>query len=527
MIRKETEKRILQEICINKILSEIEELGFKYLKSKSQFLNKGKDVDVLLQIYNLSSPFELNSDEELQFKFVIRSSIQLTKFNKWHKKQYKKDSVGLSNTLSTSYTFICPISFDSFSSQDFFEPSKARMFKLRILESFKSGSSENKYHPIENLRKIISEEILPSIKKVDNLNEIISMENIPQILKIDILYFRGEKETAKKKYLDFYSTIKNQISKEDKPHILGHYSRILKDLSDKFETLFNEEIDDKNNRTIVQINKENTKQITIGDSQYQLIANLSNIFPPINLNSGLADNSNRGLRVGNKGFTIFHRENVSSEWDLELNKSGEKDYQFKGIDIPSQISELIPPHTYDSATSQTKDGKLFFVGGYNTKSFLIDVEKQTKQVLWVHEAFKKGYKDYYKVSHNFGVNQASFIQNDKYLIACACHAKNTIWELSTRNRKELELPFEYTFEGAPPSTEFANDVKQIEPFKKTNHLALVIRKNALIFDNQFSIRGEIENVRLIKVSANEEVIGIITNKNNVEIYKKNTIGNKG
>ena len=79
MIRKETEKRILQKICTNKILSEIEDLGFKYLKSKSQFLKKGKDVDISLQIYNKSLPFELNSNEELQFKFVIRSNIQLTK----------------------------------------------------------------------------------------------------------------------------------------------------------------------------------------------------------------------------------------------------------------------------------------------------------------------------------------------------------------------------------------------------------------------------------------------------------------
>lgn len=119
-----------------------------------------------------------------------------------------------------------------------------------------------------------------------------------------------------------------------------------------------------------------------------------------------------------------------------------------------------PKDTYESATTITKDRKFLFAGGYHSKGILYNLSTHESVPLYAHETTKPGYKDSYNVSHNFGVKQAKFVLNDSLLVAGGDHAKHVAWKMPNLEKFELIPEQEFTFKGAPPRTEFANDINK-------------------------------------------------------------------
>jgi hypothetical protein len=192
MIKKETEKRILQEICTNQITPVLEKFNFKFLKSKSLFIRKGKELDIILTAYNLSQPFSMSEADELQFNFSLRSSLQLTKYDKWHKKLFKRNSTNLVNAKFKAYNFKLTISEDTFKQNDFYEPSASRAFKNKIANSLRSNVSQPEIFGIEFLEKFVSDEVVPEYSQYDNLQSLIEFNRIPKIVKAELFYYSGQ-----------------------------------------------------------------------------------------------------------------------------------------------------------------------------------------------------------------------------------------------------------------------------------------------------------------------------------------------
>jgi hypothetical protein len=524
MIKKETEKRILQEICTNQITPVLEKFNFKFLKSKSLFIRKGKELDIILTAYNLSQPFSMSEADELQFNFSLRSSLQLTKYDKWHKKLFKRNSTNLVNAKFKAYNFKLTISEDTFKQNDFYEPSASRAFKNKIANSLRSNVSQPEIFGIEFLEKFVSDEVVPEYSQYDNLQSLIEFNRIPKIVKAELFYYSGQLENSRLWYKELHKEINDQIKTAEEEYKLSNYSRILSEIESKYKLLFNEVLNADSTKTKVEISKSDSEQIIIAKYAFDRIGTFTKIIPPINYYSNLAQDEKRGIDIQNDSIIIYHKQNILSEWSLSLSMLHESEYKHTKRVIPAEIVQLLPKEVYDSVICESRDGEYIFAGGYHTKSFLINKKTKTKKVLWAHETFKDGYKNNYQVSHNFGVNQAKYILNEKYLLACACHAKNVIWDTITFTRKELLLPFEYTFKGAPPSTEFANDVKQICVLDKLQMFGLVIRNQALILNESFEVTNIIDNVKQIRTNKSNSIIAIIRENNRIEIYKRNTTG---
>ena len=506
MISKETEKQILHDLCNNELLPILKEFGFKYLKSKSHFVIKGEEVDLELKITIVQGSAQLNSKNPFQIKYRVQPILRPVKFNRWYEKTLKRKK-SFVHTPQLNYSFFYLADNNLQSSQKNHEPNKSSIFKRLFSSFFNRPEKIPEPDNFDNLEDCVQKEILPLYEKLNNL-EVLPLDNNSGSVRSDILFYLGKEKKAKESYVASIQELSEKIAQEENLRTKGHLTDLSKELIRKHNLLFDDKIENKVKKSSVTVNKDLVDKLTIGILEYHLVGSLNKVFPPP-----------KDILIHSETFRIIHEKNQVTHWDFELNTAERPKVNWETPTIPPAALKLIPPNTYKLAQSLSKDGKFLFVGGYNTKSYLIDIEKETKHVLWAHETFKEGYKEKYNVSHNFGVHLSRFLHGDKYILACANHAKNVYWKTSTLERFELDLPYEFTFEGAPQGTEFANDVRQIETFNTSNYFALVIRNHALICDDNFEIISKIENVHLIRISDSEDIIAVMTSDNEIKIYK--------
>jgi WD40 repeat protein len=76
---------------------------------------------------------------------------------------------------------------------------------------------------------------------------------------------------------------------------------------------------------------------------------------------------------------------------------------------------------------------------YSTKSQFYQLSNQQQKTLWAHPTYIKNYKElmYHDIHHNFGMDQAKFSPDGKYLVGGAEHGKYVAWKLPKLERIEL------------------------------------------------------------------------------------------
>jgi WD40 repeat protein len=197
-----------------------------------------------------------------------------------------------------------------------------------------------------------------------------------------------------------------------------------------------------------------------------------------------------------------------------------ENYHLTDKDINLILSLESNKSNWDSSTAVSANEKYLFAGGYYTKSYFYDLTKGTRQVLWAHETFKEGYKDKYNVSHNFGVKHAKFSPDNSRLVVGADHARHVVWEIPSLKRIELQPEYEFTFEGAPPQTEFANDIRQIDFLDNGKLFCTVIRGHAIGWNKQLQQLGKTSNVWAITYSGDEQYAVIKHDAKSLSLYKR-------
>ncbi len=127
-----------------------------------------------------------------------------------------------------------------------------------------------------------------------------------------------------------------------------------------------------------------------------------------------------------------------------------------------------------------KDESLFFTGGYYTKQYLYDLEKDKKQTIWAHPTHKAEYKALFQnVCNNFGCNSIAFSSDDKKIAISADHGRNSVFILPKLERIELKSRelFGYQWE----TTEFSYGIRSMA-FYNSNLLFTTIENNLVVWD---------------------------------------------
>lgn len=112
------------------------------------------------------------------------------------------------------------------------------------------------------------------------------------------------------------------------------------------------------------------------------------------------------------------------------------------FDLYTFEGEFVRKLEYNNGNSRIEispDGHIILLHFYSTKSQLYDISNNKEHVLWAHPTFLKEYKElfYNDINHNFGLSNASFTPDGKYIIGGAEHGKYVTWDTKKFNRKEM------------------------------------------------------------------------------------------
>ncbi|MEM9547490.1 MAG: hypothetical protein AAGA77_16035 [Bacteroidota bacterium] len=142
MIKKDSIKKLIEQVIHKKVESELTSLGFKYAKSKSQFW---KNVDKFKQIisishYNASIEFDETKDL-IQLQFRIASAIEIPRFEKWCEKEY-----GQKHRIYyrlNNFKYFYNLSEIELGILETYSPTKSQQFKANVSRAIAGNQKED------------------------------------------------------------------------------------------------------------------------------------------------------------------------------------------------------------------------------------------------------------------------------------------------------------------------------------------------------------------------------------------------
>jgi len=215
MIRKSSIRR-LSELKVNrKIALILESVGFKYIKSKSEFR---RNIGNYVNVFSIQIPFEAIRFDKAENNFILwfelYSYIGIPKFDKWFKKNTKNE-VRVYTKLNEFNGFIKLESID-LHEDDFFIPNESKEYKHAMFNNLigeRPSITDNKFFNFDDTGKDLLFQESIRIKSLSNLESFLKLEknivfNRYHVSFLDInpyfLSYVGENELAKQLFENSY-----------------------------------------------------------------------------------------------------------------------------------------------------------------------------------------------------------------------------------------------------------------------------------------------------------------------------------
>ncbi len=258
MIKADSIRKITEEIVLKNLLSKLESIGFKYLKSKRHFKRTAGNFDQIIFFETSFSPLEINENTgDLFLKFHIHAEIKSPKFDKWIMKE-----------LKSSYSFchyvdniLCIELVDSntLNIDDFLTTTNNRKFKNPTTFSSIGLDNEKRISLLE-----VGEKLEEIINSFDNLNTAKSLFNSQTDVLQDylrLLVFESETELAENLYLEVYDQIKNKVdlTNTDKKEETKKSIKHLEEWASEIEIFFNLKLENPFKRELYKLENKDEK----------------------------------------------------------------------------------------------------------------------------------------------------------------------------------------------------------------------------------------------------------------------------
>lgn len=171
MIKTESIKNLIYQKVAN-ILNEIlEKQGYKYYKSKGQFVKKDGIFQQIVHLHQSNSPIQyIDETEELFLHFRVSGEIEIPNYEKWYSENVEKHLQRLYYT--SSFQTRIPLTFEDFKNEDFYEPSKSQIFKNAVTVALGGGGNNKNVIEIEQL---ISDKLPKIVKDLENKSNIVNL----------------------------------------------------------------------------------------------------------------------------------------------------------------------------------------------------------------------------------------------------------------------------------------------------------------------------------------------------------------
>lgn len=240
MITKKAINKIHLKVLSEKVAPILNEIGFKFLKSKASFVKSGNEIDIVVKSLINNSSLIVDKDDNLIFLITLRSQPKMTKFSKWHKINLGTDSRDLTNSINTQSEFTFEISDNELTKDDFYEPTATQGFKNYITKSLSTKPKDSK--DAIQLREFIIREVLPTYHNIDKIEELLANDRIPLYMKPKFLAYNGNIERSKSEFKLVYGKVQEDLQSEERESIRKHFQYELSKMETDYRNLFNEEI---------------------------------------------------------------------------------------------------------------------------------------------------------------------------------------------------------------------------------------------------------------------------------------------
>lgn len=179
MLKKSAIEGVLNDKVINGLACIFDETGFKYQKSKKQFVRLLDCFEQSIRIETPYSPVRYDPERNRWYLLVeIYSSITCPSYEKW-----KLGKTFKSNTLyflSHKVNVFLDLSLDDFDGDSFYEPNNHQQFRSALSIAISQGQNpQMDLLPFDTFKDIEISKIVESLNLNSDLQEICKLKNIP------------------------------------------------------------------------------------------------------------------------------------------------------------------------------------------------------------------------------------------------------------------------------------------------------------------------------------------------------------
>lgn len=208
----------IKELVFGKVANLLEpaflELGFKYSKTKKQFI---RQYDIYTQIVSLvhsDSAIIFDEDkEEIYLNFYLYSKIEIPNYEKWYEMNLDKKA-NLSNSINNIRSYIT-LSMDEFKDDNFYTPTKSQSFKMFVSQTLAGSSIKGSVTNYKNFDELLVflDEFIKELEENSDIIQLFNRRTAPfDLTYIRLLSFSGFNELAKDHYDKVYDYYLEKIN---------------------------------------------------------------------------------------------------------------------------------------------------------------------------------------------------------------------------------------------------------------------------------------------------------------------------
>jgi len=233
MVRESKIKELTNEKVTSLIDTELSKYGFKFLKSKRQFIRQENGFNQIVNIYTPYSPLVYDENtEQIHLVFNISSQIENPDYENWCLEKFGEKN-HLSNRIE-NLTSQVELSFQDFGSESYYEPTASQQFKHNVTVSLMGGNNSHKdIVPITDLLKANIPNLVSKLKENSNILHIHQNREYP-FQYIYLLVFGGYNEIANVEFQKYYDHLisliqtKIKISETEASGYIEELNRLVK-----------------------------------------------------------------------------------------------------------------------------------------------------------------------------------------------------------------------------------------------------------------------------------------------------------
>ncbi len=224
MVRESKIKELTNEKVVTLFERELDKYGFKFLKSKRQFIRQDNGFNQVINIYTPYSPLVYNDNtEQLHLVFAITSQIEIPNYENWYFEKFG-DKLHFSHRIDY-FTSQIELSFNDFEKESFYEPTAIKKFKHSVTLSL---MGEQNHHidivAIDDLLKTNIPNLVSKLNENSNILHIYKNREYP-FQHIYLLVFGGFTDIANNEFQKYYNHLLNEIQsklKISETEVSGH-----------------------------------------------------------------------------------------------------------------------------------------------------------------------------------------------------------------------------------------------------------------------------------------------------------------